>query len=185
GQHADHHDLRRGRRGRALPCLDARSDESAAYVRRQDRLLAGFLRTRDLSDRLGPAQRRNLLHGAVQGLYLRAHVSRRELVLEQAKQKFEFPIHWGVDLQSEHERYISETHARKPVILMNYPKEIKAFYMRLNDDQKTVAAMDVLVPGIGEIVGGSQREERLEILDARMTQAKLDKEHYSWYRDLR
>ena len=92
---------------------------------------------------------------------------------------------WGVDLQSEHERYISEKHAGKPVILMNYPKEIKAFYMRLNDDGKTVAAMDVLAPGIGEIIGGSQREERLDVLDARMTEAGLDKEHYGWYRDLR
>src|SRR3979409_248183 len=101
-------------------------------------------------------------------------------VLEQAKQKFEFPIHWGVDLQSEHERYISEKHAGKPVIVMNYPKEIKAFYMRLNDDDKTVAAMDVLAPGIGEIIGGSQREERLDVLDARMTQAKPAKETYSW-----
>jgi asparaginyl-tRNA synthetase len=125
------------------------------------------------------------LQGIVDCEFVRMDYTEAIRVLEQAKQKFEFPIHWGVDLQSEHERYISETHARKPVILMNYPKEIKAFYMRLNDDEKTVAAMDVLVPGIGEIVGGSQREERLEILDARMTQAKLDKEHYSWYRDLR
>ena len=125
------------------------------------------------------------LQGIVDCEFVRMDYTEAIRVLEQAKQKFEFPIHWGADLQSEHERYISETHARKPVILMNYPKEIKAFYMRLNDDQKTVAAMDVLVPGIGEIVGGSQREERLEILDARMTQAKLDKDHYSWYRVLR
>jgi asparaginyl-tRNA synthetase len=125
------------------------------------------------------------LQGIVDCEFVRMDYTEAIRVLEQAKQKFEFPIHWGVDLQSEHERYIAEAHARKPVILMNYPKEIKAFYMRLNDDEKTVAAMDVLVPGIGEIVGGSQREERLETLDARMTQAKLDKEHYSWYRDLR
>jgi len=105
--------------------------------------------------------------------------------LEQAKQKFEFPVKWGMDLQSEHERYVTEKHAGKPVILMNYPKEIKAFYMRLNDDDKTVAAMDVLAPGIGEIIGGSQREERLDVLDARMTEAKLDKDNYGWYRDLR
>src|SRR5437867_4662002 len=91
-------------------------------------------------------------------------------ILEQAKQKFEFPVKWGMDLQSEHERYVTERHAGKPVILMNYPKEIKAFYMRLNDDDKTVAAMDVLAPGIGEIIGGSQREERLDVLDARMTE---------------
>ena len=106
-------------------------------------------------------------------------------ILERAKQKFEFPVKWGIDLQSEHERYISEKHAGKPVVLMNYPKEIKAFYMRLNDDGRTVAAMDVLAPGIGEIIGGSQREERLSVLDARMTDAGMDKDHYGWYRDLR
>ena len=93
-------------------------------------------------------------------------------VLEQSKQKFEFPVKWGIDLQSEHERYLSEKHAGKPVIVMNYPKEIKAFYMRLNDDGRTVAAMDVLAPGIGEIIGGSQREERLDVLDARMSEAR-------------
>jgi asparaginyl-tRNA synthetase len=106
-------------------------------------------------------------------------------VLESAKQKFEYPVTWGIDLQSEHERYLAETYAKKPVVLMNYPKEIKAFYMRLNDDDRTVAAMDVLAPGIGEIVGGSQREERLAVLDARMTEGGMDKEHYGWYRDLR
>ncbi len=106
-------------------------------------------------------------------------------ILQSAKQKFEFPVAWGMDLQSEHERYVAERHVGKPVILMNYPKEIKAFYMRLNDDGATVAAMDVLAPGIGEIIGGSQREERLDVLDARMTEAGLDKEHYAWYRDLR
>jgi asparaginyl-tRNA synthetase len=106
-------------------------------------------------------------------------------VLEQATQKFEFPVKWGMDLQSEHERYLTEQHAKKPVIVVNYPKEIKAFYMRANDDGKTVAAMDVLAPGIGEIIGGSQREERLDVLDARMVAAKLDPQHYGWYRDLR
>src|SRR5208283_2346798 len=95
-------------------------------------------------------------------------------ILEQAKQKFEFPVSWGVDLQSEHERYLTEQHAAKPVILMNYPKTIKAFYMRVNDDDKTVAAMDVLAPGIGEIIGGSQREERLDVLDRRLVEARLD-----------
>ena len=125
------------------------------------------------------------LQGIVESEFVRMDYTEAIRVLEQTKQKFEFPVHWGMDLQSEHERYISEKHAGKPVILMNYPKEIKAFYMRLNDDDKTVAAMDVLAPGIGEIIGGSQREERLDVLDARMTQAKLDKEHYSWYRDLR
>ena len=91
----------------------------------------------------------------------------------------------GIDLQSEHERYLTEKHAKKPVIVTNYPKDIKAFYMRMNDDGRTVAAMDVLAPGMGEIIGGSQREERLEILDARMDERRIDKEHYGWYRDLR
>ena len=86
-------------------------------------------------------------------------------VLERANEKFEFPVKWGVDLQSEHERYLTEKYAKKPVIVMNYPKAIKAFYMPLNDDGRTVAAMDVLAPGIGEIIGGSQREERLDVLD--------------------
>ena len=106
-------------------------------------------------------------------------------VLETAKEKFEFPVKWGIDLQSEHERYLAERHVNGPLVLMNYPKEIKAFYMRLNDDHKTVAAMDVLAPGIGEIIGGSQREERLDVLDARMIEGGLDPAHYSWYRDLR
>jgi asparaginyl-tRNA synthetase len=106
-------------------------------------------------------------------------------VLERAKEKFEFPVRWGIDLQSEHERYLTEKHVKKPVIVMNYPKDIKAFYMRVNDDGRTVAAMDVLAPGIGEIVGGSQREERLDVLDARMTALDIDKVHYAWYRDLR
>ncbi|MEA3154393.1 MAG: asparaginyl-tRNA synthetase, partial [Betaproteobacteria bacterium] len=106
-------------------------------------------------------------------------------ILESAKQKFEFPVAWGVDLQSEHERYLTEQHVGKPVVLMNYPKDIKAFYMRLNDDGRTVAAMDVLVPAIGEIVGGSQREERLEVLDQRMGDSQLNLDAYGWYRDLR
>ena len=106
-------------------------------------------------------------------------------ILEASKQKFEFPVKWGMDLQSEHERYLAEKHVGKPVVLMNYPKEIKAFYMRLNDDGRTVAAMDVLAPGIGEIIGGSQREERLDVLDARIAGTGLDPAAYGWYRDLR
>ena len=102
-----------------------------------------------------------------------------------AKQKLEFPVKWGIDLQSEHERYLTEKYAKKPVIVMNYPKAIKAFYMRLNDDGRTVAAMDVLAPGIGEIIGGSQREERLEMLGRSMAERGIDREHYAWYRDLR
>ena len=100
------------------------------------------------------------LQGIVDSEFVRMDYAEAIRVLERAKQKFEFPVRWGVDLQSEHERYVSEKHAGKPVVLMNYPKEIKAFYMRLNDDERTVAAMDVLAPGIGEIIGGSQREER-------------------------
>ncbi|MCP1374514.1 asparagine--tRNA ligase [Dyella lutea] len=106
-------------------------------------------------------------------------------ILKKADQKFEFPVAWGVDLQTEHERYLAEKHIGRPVVVMNYPEAIKAFYMRLNDDERTVAAMDVLAPGIGEIIGGSQREERLDYLDARMAKFGLDAETYSWYRDLR
>ncbi|MCK6474384.1 MAG: asparagine--tRNA ligase [Planctomycetes bacterium] len=101
------------------------------------------------------------------------------------KGKFEFPVSWGMDLQSEHERYLTEQHVGRPVVVMNYPKEIKAFYMRLNDDGKTVAAMDVLAPGIGEIIGGAQREERLDVLDRRIAESGLDPKAYNWYRDLR
>ncbi|HZI83712.1 MAG TPA: asparagine--tRNA ligase, partial [Casimicrobiaceae bacterium] len=125
------------------------------------------------------------LSGIVDSEFVRMEYGEAVRVLEQAKQRFEFPVKWGMDLQSEHERYVTEQHAKKPVIVVNYPKEIKAFYMRANDDGKTVAAMDVLAPGIGEIIGGSQREERLDVLDARMIAARLDPEHYGWYRDLR
>ncbi len=100
-------------------------------------------------------------------------------------QKFEFPVKWGVDLQSEHERYLTEELLGRPAVLLNYPREIKAFYMRVNDDGKTVAAMDVIAPGIGEIIGGSQREERLDVLDERIREMGLPSENYWWYRDLR
>lgn len=106
-------------------------------------------------------------------------------ILQQSGKTFEFPVEWGVDLSSEHERYLAEEHFKSPVVVKNYPKDIKAFYMRLNDDGKTVAAMDVLAPGIGEIIGGSQREERLDMLDKRMEEMGLKKEDYWWYRDLR
>jgi asparaginyl-tRNA synthetase len=105
-------------------------------------------------------------------------------ILCNSGQAFEFPLEWGLDLQSEHEQYLAERHVGRPVILMNYPAAIKAFYMRLNDDEKTVAAMDVLVPGIGEIIGGSQREERLEVLDRRVAQLGIQGD-MEWYRDLR
>jgi len=106
-------------------------------------------------------------------------------ILKSAKVKFEYPAEWGLDLQTEHERYLTEKHFNAPVVVMNYPTEIKAFYMRLSDDGKTVAALDVLAPGIGEIIGGSQREERLEVLERRMDELNLDTEGYDWYLDLR
>ena len=106
-------------------------------------------------------------------------------ILETCGKKFEFPVKWGIDLQSEHERCLAEEHFKSPVVVKNYPKDIKAFYMRMNDDGKTVAAMDVLAPGIGEIIGGSQREERLEMLDKRIEEMGLNKNAYWWYRDLR
>ncbi len=106
-------------------------------------------------------------------------------VLEKSGQQFEYPVSWGLDLQSEHERYLAEEVFKKPVILTDYPVEIKAFYMRLNDDGKTVAAMDILAPKIGEIIGGSQREERLDVLEQRITAQGLDVQDYWWYLDLR
>ena len=105
-------------------------------------------------------------------------------ILESCGESFEYPVSWGTDLASEHERYLAEKHVGRPIILMNYPKDIKAFYMRLNDDEKTVAAMDVLAPGIGEIIGGSQREERIDVLDVRLEEFGLTG-HLDWYRDLR
>jgi len=106
-------------------------------------------------------------------------------ILLKSGRTFEFDVEWGIDLSSEHERYLAEEHFNAPVIVKNYPKDIKAFYMRLNDDGKTVAAMDVLAPGIGEIIGGSQREERLDVLDARMVEMGIEPDQMSWYRDLR
>jgi asparaginyl-tRNA synthetase len=106
-------------------------------------------------------------------------------VLESAGRSFEYPVKWSLDLQSEHERFLAEEWCKKPVIITDYPAAIKSFYMRLNDDERTVAAMDVLAPGIGEIIGGSQREERLAVLDKRMDECELSKEQYAWYRDLR
>lgn len=105
--------------------------------------------------------------------------------LQEAKCTFQYPISWGVDLQSEHERYLAEQLCKKPVIITDYPKDIKSFYMRLNDDGKTVAAMDVLAPGIGEIIGGSQREERLDVLEQRMKECGINTDSYQWYLDLR
>lgn len=106
-------------------------------------------------------------------------------ILQKSGKKFEFPVEWGHDLQSEHERYLTEEHLKKPAIVTDYPAGIKAFYMYMNDDQKTVRAMDVLVPKVGEIIGGSQREDRLDILEKRLAQLNLPKEDYWWYLDLR
>ena len=108
-----------------------------------------------------------------------------ENAVKAKKVEFLYPVEWGIDLQTEHERYLTEQHFKKPVFVTDYPKDIKAFYMRLNDDGKTVAAMDLLVPGIGEIIGGSQREERAELLEQRMQELGLNPEDYWWYLDLR
>ncbi len=106
-------------------------------------------------------------------------------ILKSSGQKFDYPVEWGVDLQTEHERYLSEKHFGKPVFVYNYPKEIKAFYMRLNDDNKTVAATDLLVPGVGELIGGSQREERLDVLKSRIAECGMKEEDYGYYLDTR
>ncbi len=123
------------------------------------------------------------LRAVIDNRFERMDYSEAIRILENCGEKFEFPVAWGIDMASEHERYLSEKHVGRPVVVMNYPKDIKAFYMRLNDDEKTVAAMDVLAPGIGEIIGGSQREERLDVLDARMDETM--REELWWYRDLR
>ena len=115
----------------------------------------------------------------------RLEYTRAVEILQTADKKFEFPVEWGTDLQSEHERYLVEEHFKKPVIVINYPKEIKAFYMKLNDDGKTVRAMDVLFPGIGEIIGGSQREENYDKLKERIAEMDLHEPDYWWYLDTR
>ncbi len=120
-----------------------------------------------------------------QGAFERVNYADALEILKKSGQKFQFPVEWGLDLQTEHERFLTEQHFKKPIVIMNYPEEIKPFYMRLNDDGKTVAAMDVLVPGIGEIIGGSQREERLDKLLERMQKHNLNPEDYQWYVDLR
>jgi asparaginyl-tRNA synthetase len=147
--------------------LDERADDMAFFAERIDK---------DAISRL---------EGLVTSSFARMEYSEAIEVLQRSGRSFEFPVAWGLALQAEHERYLCEEYAKRPVVVMNYPKEIKAFYMRLNDDERTVAAMDVLAPGIGEIVGGSQREERLDVLDARMTELGFDPAAYWWYRDLR
>ena len=145
--------------------LEEREDDMAFFQQRVDNTVIDRLRT------------------VIDSPFERLDYSEAVDILQNCGKSFEFPVAWGVDLASEHERYLAETHVGRPVVVMNYPKEIKAFYMRLNDDERTVAAMDVLAPGIGEIIGGSQREERLDVLDARMD-AHLREELW-WYRDLR
>jgi asparaginyl-tRNA synthetase len=125
------------------------------------------------------------LEGFVESSFERMTYTEAVRRLEAGGEKFEFPVKWGMDLQSEHERWLTEKLVGRPIVVTDYPREIKSFYMRLNDDGKTVAAMDVLAPGIGEIIGGSQREERLDVLDRRMGEMGLDPASYWWYRDLR
>jgi len=125
------------------------------------------------------------LNNIVSNDFVRLDYTEAISILEKVKDRFQFPVEWGIDLQSEHERYITEEVYKKPVFLKNYPKDIKAFYMRQNDDGKTVAAVDLLVPGIGELIGGSQREERLDKLTTRMEELGLNQEDYSWYLDTR
>ena len=125
------------------------------------------------------------LHNVVSNEFGRVSYTEAVEILEKSGKKFDFPVKWGIDLQTEHERYLTEEVFKKPIFVTDYPKDIKAFYMRLNDDGKTVAAADCLVPGIGEIIGGSQREERLEVLQARMKELGLKEEDYWWYLDLR
>ncbi|HEV3005191.1 MAG TPA: asparagine--tRNA ligase [Pirellulales bacterium] len=125
------------------------------------------------------------LEGVVSSEFVRLTYTEAIALLEKSGQKFEFPVAWGHDLQAEHERYLTEQAFRRPVILYDYPRTIKPFYMRVNDDGRTVRAMDILVPKVGEIIGGSQREERLDVLETRMREQKLDPASYWWYADLR
>ena len=147
--------------------LDERSDDMAFFQQRVDKTVV---------DRM---------NSVINNDFVRLDYTDAITILENCGKKFENKVAWGVDLNSEHERYLAEEHFNGPVVLQNYPKDIKSFYMRLNDDGKTVAAMDILAPGIGEIIGGSQREERLDVLDARLAEMNLNQDDYSWYRDLR
>ncbi|MCI0682322.1 MAG: asparagine--tRNA ligase [Gemmataceae bacterium] len=125
------------------------------------------------------------LDGILKSDFLRVPYTEAIDILQKSGQAFEFPVKWGMDLQTEHERFLTETHFKKPTILFDYPRAIKPFYMRVNDDGKTVRAMDVLVPGVGEIIGGSQREERFDVLEGNMKEKGLNLAHYQWYLDLR
>jgi len=147
--------------------LDERADDMAFFAQQVDKECV------------------NRLQGFVNAPFERMTYTEAIDRLIKSKKRFEFPVSWGMDLQSEHERFLSENLVGRPVVVTDYPRDIKAFYMRQNDDGRTVAAMDVLAPGIGEIIGGSQREERLDVLDRRLDEMKLNKEDYWWYRDLR
>ena len=147
--------------------LDERADDMAFFQQRVDKTVV------------------ERLNSVINNDFVRLDYTDAITILENCGKKFENKVAWGVDLNSEHERYLAEEHFNGPVVLQNYPKDIKSFYMRLNDDGKTVAAMDILAPGIGEIIGGSQREERLDVLDKRLAEMNLDPADYSWYRDLR
>ena len=125
------------------------------------------------------------LRGLLRQPFARVPYAEAIHILENSDREFAFPVTFGVDLQTEHERYLAEEHFQRPVIVYDYPKEIKAFYMRLNDDNETVAAMDILAPRIGELIGGSQREERLDLLEARIRELGQKPEDYWWYLDLR
>ena len=125
------------------------------------------------------------LHNVVDNDFGRITYTDAVKLLKESGHKFDYPVEWGIDLQTEHERYLTEQVFKKPVFVTDYPKEIKAFYMRMNEDGKTVAAADMLVPGIGELIGGSQREERLDVLLARLDELGLKREDYDWYLDLR
>lgn len=125
------------------------------------------------------------LHNIIENDFAKITYTEAVKILSESGEKFEYPVKWGLDLQTEHERYLTERVFVKPLFVTDYPKEIKAFYMRVNDDGKTVAAMDLLVPGVGEIIGGSQREERLDVLLKRMEEMGLDEKDYVWYTDLR
>ena len=137
-----------------------------------------------LAERIDP-QAISRLEAFVTSDFERLTYTEAVAILQRADRDWEFPVEWGLALQAEHERYLCEEHVRRPVVVVDYPRDIKAFYMRQNDDGRTVAAMDVLAPGMGEIVGGSQREERLDVLDARIAEMGLDSGPYEWYRDLR
>ncbi|MCX7664775.1 MAG: asparagine--tRNA ligase, partial [Gemmataceae bacterium] len=125
------------------------------------------------------------LENVLKNPFLRVSYTEAIDILQKSGQTWEYPVSWGSDLQSEHERYLTEKHFKSPVILYNYPRTLKPFYMRVNDDEKTVRAMDVLVPGVGEIIGGSQREERLDVLEQRIREQGMELEPYQWYLDLR